>query len=210
MRTTLRHDEKILLTVREHWLVLLPPAIVAGIVMGIAVTASVYYPKYWWIATLIALLFVFNFIWKLLQRKTNIWVVTNLRVIDEYGVLSSHSVESPLDKINNVAYDQSLWGRLFGYGDVTLQTAAEMGATTYRFLADPKRLQTTVVNAQGDFRSDLIRQKSQSLADAIHGEKPAKAAADFETEMERLYKLKTQGILTEQEYNLRKQKLMDS
>lgn len=210
MRTTLRQDEKMLLTVREHWLILLMPLIILIITAAIAVTASHYYPKYWWIAAIIALLFIFNFIWKLLQRKTNIWVVTNLRVIDEYGVLSIHSIESPLDKINNVEYDQSLWGRLFGYGDVKLQTAAEMGETVYRFLANPKRLQTVIFNAQGDFNNSIMRQKSQSLADAIHEESTSRTAPTFETAMEQLYKLKTQGIITDEEYSLRKQKLMEN
>lgn len=208
MHTTLRDDEKQLLTVREHWLVLLPAGVIALVVVALAVFAAVRYPAYWWIPTIVALLFIFNFVWKVLERRTSVWIITNLRVIDEYGVLSSHSVESPLDKINNVEFDQSVWGRLFDYGSVTLQTAAEMGETVYRFLAHPKQVQSTIFNAQGNFRSDLIKQNAQGLADAIKGTASAAPGSDFASEMERLYKLKTQGILTESEYNQRKQKLM--
>jgi membrane protein YdbS with pleckstrin-like domain len=211
MHTTLRHDENKLLVVREHWLVLVPPAVIAVVVVAAAVAAAMRFSAYWWIPTIIALVFIFNFVWKILQRKTNIWVITNLRVIDEYGVISSHSVESPLDKINNVEFDQSIWGRLFDYGDVTLQTAAEMGETVYRFLVHPKQVQTTIFNAQGDFIKDLINQHARGLADAIQGTPPASSSTgDFESEMERLYKLKTQGILSEAEYNQRKQKLLNS
>ena len=210
MHTTLRHDEKQLMIVREHWLVLLLPALLAVAVPAAAVVAILHYPAYWWIPAAIALVFIFNFVWKILQRKTNIWVITNLRVIDEYGVMSSHSVESPLDKINNVEFDQSVWGRLFNYGDVTLQTAAEMGETVYRFLERPKQVQTTIFNAQGDFRKDLISQNAQELADAMRGHStPSSGTGDFESEMERLYHLKTQGVLSESEYNQRKQKLLD-
>jgi uncharacterized membrane protein YdbT with pleckstrin-like domain len=211
MHTSLRNDEKKLLTVRQHWLVLVLPGVIAVVVTAAAVAAAVYFPAYWWIAAIIAAIFIFNFVWMILQRKTNIWVITNLRVIDEYGVISSHSVESPLDKINNVQFDQSLWGRLFNYGDVTLQTAAEMGETVYRFLVHPKQVQTTIFNAQGDFRHDLAKENARGLADAIKGSSASPASqGDFSSEMERLYKLKTQGILSEAEYNQRKQKLLDS
>ena len=97
------------------------------------------------------------------------------------------------------------------YGDVTLQTAAEMGETVYRFLAHPKQVQTTIFNAQGDYRRDLVKENARCLADAIKGSSASPASpGDFSSEMERLYKLKTQGILSEAEYNQRKQKLLDS
>ena len=36
----------------------------------------------------------------------------NLRIIDEQGVFSISAKESPLEKINNVTYHQSLTGRM--------------------------------------------------------------------------------------------------
>src|SRR5688500_20155426 len=64
--------------------------------------------------------------------KVNIWVVTNYRVIDEAGLFSHFAKESPLEKINNVSYDQSLWGRILNFGHVEIQTAAEIGRASCR------------------------------------------------------------------------------
>ena len=45
----------------------------------------------------------------------DIWAVTNLRVIDEGGFFTRYAKESPLEKINNIEYEQSFWGRILGY-----------------------------------------------------------------------------------------------
>jgi uncharacterized membrane protein YdbT with pleckstrin-like domain len=63
-----------------------------------------------------------------------------------------YSKESPLDKINNVEYEQSFWGRIFGFGDVDIQTAAEMGETTYELIHHPKLLKDTITNAQEEYK----------------------------------------------------------
>jgi len=44
-----------------------------------------------------------------------------------------------------------------------------MGETVYRFLAHPKQVQTTIFNAQGDYRRDLVKENARCLADAIKG-----------------------------------------
>ena len=75
-----------------------------------------------------------------------------MRVVDESGYFSRHSKESPLDKINNVEYDQSIWGRIFGFGDVDIQTAAELGETTYELIHHPKLLKDTITHAQEEYK----------------------------------------------------------
>src|SRR5258705_420579 len=124
MRTSLKKEENILLITRQHWIKLVLPffvwLLIASISIWLLETTGL-------IITLIAALYPML---EWLSWKNNLWCVTNLRVVDESGFFSRYSKESPLDKINNVEYDQSIWGRLFGYGNVDIQTAAEMGETT--------------------------------------------------------------------------------
>lgn len=170
MRTQLREDEKVLLIVREHWLVLLGPVtLVLCTMVGVIYTWIKFQVPRLALYAMLTLLFLFviNLIGKLLDRKTNIWVVTSLRVLDESGVLSRHFVESPMEMINNVSYDQSFLGRLMDYGNVTIQTAAEMGATTYYFLAHPGLLQQTIFNAQGALKKSAVQSNADALAQAM-------------------------------------------
>jgi uncharacterized membrane protein YdbT with pleckstrin-like domain len=170
MRTELKPKEKLIIEFRLHWFVILKPVltfvffIVATL---IAFNFDVGTGKILLLMTIIPLLFL---IWKILDRRFNIWAVTTLRIIDESGVLSSNSTESPLDKINNISFHQSLMGRIFGYGDVQIQTAAEMGATTYAFIESPRLLKDTVTKYQENYRQLQTTEQAEKLANAIKHE----------------------------------------
>ena len=169
MRTELKKGEKKLLEIKKHWLVLARPflALVLFLVATIiSFDSSSEAGLGFLVVTLIIALY---FVYRIFERKVNIWAVTNLRVIDEYGVFSHNAKESPLDKINNISYRQPLIGRIFDYGNVQIQTAAEMGATMYRFVSSPKLLKNTVTKCQDEFRQTQITDQAQKLADAIKG-----------------------------------------
>ncbi len=53
-------------------------------------------------------------------RWTTEIAVTNLRVIYAQGFIERRSVEVHMDKIESVDVNQSVLGRLFNYGDVTI------------------------------------------------------------------------------------------
>jgi hypothetical protein len=154
--------------------------------------------------------------------------VTNFRVIDEAGLLNHYAKESPLDKINNVSYDQTLAGRLFNFGHVEIQTAAEAGATDYYNVNHPKRLKDTITAAQAEYKNwqysnQAIRMaevldarhgfaggtnatggRANAAAAGVHANAPAIAA-----ELEKLFELKMKGALSEEEYNRAKTRLLN-
>jgi len=171
MRTKLRTGEKKTLEIKKHWLVLVRPLLLSIIFLIATILLFTYSSEVGAEAGLVCLsitiIFAVYFIYVIFERKVNIWVVTNIRVVDEYGVFSHNAKESPLDKINNVSYQQSLIGRIFDYGNVRIQTAAEMGATTYRFVTSPKHLKDTITRCQDEFRQAQITDQAQKLAEAI-------------------------------------------
>jgi uncharacterized membrane protein YdbT with pleckstrin-like domain len=146
-----------------------------------------------------------------LNWKNNLWCVTNLRVVDESGFFSRYSKESPLDKINNVEYDQTIWGRIFGFGNVDIQTAAEMGETTYQMIHHPKLLKDTITHAQEEYKRMQISNQAKQLAEAIAAAKPALPSQHLiADELQKLFNLYQQGALTQEEYESRKNKLLNS
>ncbi len=88
------------------------------------------------------------FVYKYYDWVSNIWVVTNLRVVDEWGVFTRNSKESVLEKVNNVSYEQSIVGRMLNYGDVQIQTAAEKGDTINKYVTDPRMLKNKIIECQ--------------------------------------------------------------
>lgn len=209
MKTDLRANEKVVLTLRKHWLTLITPIFWTIILLVISLIASLSeseYGKYFLIVGGMSILWL---IFKIIDRKNNIWIVTNLRVIDEYGVFSVNSKESPLDKINNVSYRQPLIGRIFSYGNVQIQTAAEMGSTLHRMVEKPKLLKDTITKCQDEYRQGQIREQAENLARAVGGGQSI-TKTDISEALTKLHNLKERGIITEDEFNKGKTIILDS
>ncbi|HEX2137585.1 MAG TPA: PH domain-containing protein [Microvirga sp.] len=62
--------------------------------------------------------------------------VTDRRVIYKTGLIRRHSTEITIDKIESVDVDQSILGRMFGYGTLTIRGTGE-AVEPLRDIADP-------------------------------------------------------------------------
>ncbi len=208
MRTALKKDEKILLITRQHWLKLVLP-IFAWLLLTILLIL--------WLrdnttGIIIILLTALYPLYEYINWRHNLWAVTNLRVIDETGFFTRYSKESPLDKINNVEYDQSIWGRLFGFGNIDIQTAAEMGETKYDLIYRPKILKDTITHAQEEYKKIQISNQATQLAEAIARTNPVAQPSQqmVADELDKLFALLQKGAITQEEYVAQKGKLMGS
>lgn len=211
MRTPLQKGEKILLITYSSWTSLVVPFLIA--LLGVVGSYYIgFVNHYGWIAAVLGICY---FLLRYYGWKVNIWVVTNSRVIDEAGLLSHYAKESPLDKINNVSYDQTVAGRLFNYGHVEIQTAAEVGATDYYNVNHPKRLKDTITAAQSDYKSTQFTTQAQQMAAAMDARSAGPAghipanAPQVATELEKLFDLKMKGALSDDEYNRAKARLLN-
>ena len=203
MHTSLKNNENILLITRQHWIKLVLPFFVW---LVIAVFSIWLLQTTGLIITLVAALYPMI---EWLVWKNNLWCVTNLRVVDESGFFSRYSKESPIDKINNVEYDQSIFGRLLGYGNVDIQTAAEMGETTYELIHHPKLLKDTITHAQEEYKKSAIKNQATQLAQAIAASS-APTQQMIADELHKLYDLLQRGAITQDEYVQQKNKLLKS
>src|ERR1700734_3060388 len=180
MRTPLQKSEKVLLITYSSWTALVLPLLVALALVVIGIVIVLRVPSVWgWLVSVAGVVY-----WLLRYSvwRVNIWVVTNFRVIDEAGLLTHYAKESPLDKINNVSYDQTVGGRLFNFGHVEIQTAAEAGATDYYNVNHPKRLKDTITAAQAEYKNWQFGYQAAQMAAAINMRTDAptgnRAAAD--------------------------------
>ena len=56
----------------------------------------------------------------LIRYKTTELAITNKRVIAKFGLISRHTVELNMSKIESVRVEQGILGRLFDYGSLTV------------------------------------------------------------------------------------------
>ncbi len=207
MRTALKKDEKLLIIIRQHWVKLVLPFLVWLLISILMI---------WWlhngIALLVVLLTAIYPAIEYINWKYNLWAVTNMRVVDESGFFTRYSKESPLDKINNVEYDQPILGRILGYGNVDIQTAAEMGETKYQLIHHPKLLKDTITHAQEEYKKLQISSQAAQLAQAIAKNNLGAAPTQqmVADELHKLFELLQKGAITQEEYTAQKNKLLGS
>jgi hypothetical protein len=94
------------------------------------------------------------------------WLITTRRVIRAEGVLNKSMADSNLEKINDARLDQSIFGRVFGFGTLDILTAAEEinGATVADFpmIADPIDFKRAMLDQKEMLeRPDLARPRVQ-------------------------------------------------
>jgi uncharacterized membrane protein YdbT with pleckstrin-like domain len=208
MRTKLKNEEKLLVILRQHWLKLVLPFL-AWLLLTILFFIFLNGDNTR-IALILALVTAIYPAYLYLEWKYNLWAVTNMRVVDESGFFSRYSKESPLDKINNVECTQTVWGRMLGYGDVEIQTAAELGDSKYTMISDPKLLKDTITHAQEEYKARQVKNQAQQLANAIKQSMPAPSTNHFSVsdEIEKLFQLLQKGAITQEEYIVQKNKLL--
>lgn len=102
----------------------------------IAGESVVYETRLHWI-TFFTLKAVFTlFISPLIDRLTSEFAITNKRVIIKIGLISRHVLEMNLSKVESINVDQTVLGRMLGFGSITV---VGTGGTRELFhnIADP-------------------------------------------------------------------------
>jgi len=130
----------------------------------------------------------------LVRLRSNEYILTTHRLIEQYGILAKRSVDSYLSKINNVEHSQTLWGRLFHYGDVVVDTASKDGVTRFPRVARPVEFKRAILAA----------------CEAYRGAGPAAVAA-APSGAERVRQLKAlldDGLISAEEYEAKRKQLV--
>jgi len=85
------------------------------------------------------------------------YLVTNRRVLKVEGVLKKRSADSSLEKINDAVLEQSVFGRMLGYGDLDILTANEQSVDRYRMLAEAQTFKRTMLEEKHKLEQDVFQ-----------------------------------------------------
>jgi uncharacterized membrane protein YdbT with pleckstrin-like domain len=139
LQQVLQPGESVRFRTNVHWFVYLPA--IAALMIGLALGGWYYWnDQYSLVLLLGALVFgtagVLLAIAAWLKRFGTEIAVTDRRVIYKTGLIRRHTTEINMDKIESVDVDQSVLGRMFGYGTVTIRGTGE-AVEPLRDIADP-------------------------------------------------------------------------
>jgi uncharacterized membrane protein YdbT with pleckstrin-like domain len=149
--------------------------------------------------TALALAAVFGVVlgWNEFVRRSHEYVLTSRRVIQQMGILTRRSVDSWLDKINNIEHRQTLWGRILGFGDVEVETASEQGIIRFASVSRPLELKNAIVSAMEQYRASS---RSPLVAPA-----PGPSGAERMRQLRALY---DDGLISLEEYESKRRQLL--
>lgn len=200
----LSESEKVNLVVRRHWFILsrsiMLEITLILIIFAATITASISLSSTSWLPIIIlvgALLLIFPIITG--TRDILIWanhqfIITNRRVMQITGVINKNVIDSSLEKVNDVKMAQSVFGRIFDYGDIEILTASELGVNLFRQIDNPILFKTAMLNAKAALEN------SQAVVVESKPSIPSMIA--------QLAELRKQEVITEEEFQDKKANLL--
>jgi uncharacterized membrane protein YdbT with pleckstrin-like domain len=137
----LADDEEIVEHLHPHWITLVPAVAAFILVCGLAGVAIAFLPSadthhaaHQYLLLAILVLAVLLILWLVLapviRWRSIHYVVTTHRVLIRRGVLNHVGRDITLARINDVAYQQTIWDRIVRAGSLTIESAGEHGQET--------------------------------------------------------------------------------
>ncbi|MFT5268161.1 MAG: putative membrane protein YdbT with pleckstrin-like domain [Acidimicrobiales bacterium] len=205
----LNNNEEVLLDVRPHWWFITPQ--VALVVLGLlvlAVAAALGAPAILlYILGAGVLAALLNLAWQYLNWTGVNFVVTTDRLIFRSGVFSKAGIEIPLERINTVFFNTTLFERAIGSGDLSVESAGEGGQQNFDNVRKPQLIQQEIYRAMEINKTQEFSAMAQAHAAAAGV--GAERALSVPEQIEQLDQLRLRGVITEAEFQTKKSDLLD-
>lgn len=91
--------------------------------------------------------------------------ITNKRVVGKVGIFNTKALDAPLNKIQNVSVSSNLFGKIFNYGTVVVNTAA--GQFAYVAVKNIDQFKGTLMAQIDQAEEDKIKEQAQQMANAM-------------------------------------------
>ena len=195
-RKLLNEGEDIVLDLHPHWWYFVKPVVV--LVVGIVGAVALRDVDAARIAFLVVI--VVSAVWLAVVyakwSTTNV-VVTTDRLIHRVGVLGKQGKEIPLERVNDIAVSQTLFERLIGSGDVTIESGGERGQQIFTDIPKPFLVQNVIY-------TEMERAGARDAARASGSRE-----LSIPEQLEKLDELRQRGVITQAEFEAKKAQLLD-
>lgn len=195
-RRLLSSDESILREFRPHWRMLFIPAFwtVLGLVLLVPIWSTTDGTAGWVLTALTFGLWLYLGLWGFVKWWFTHYVLTNERLITRSGVFTRSGIEIPLESINDIRFSQNLLERMLKSGDLVIESAGEMGQSRFSDIPHPEDFQSLVYTVREERKAEL---------------QGGGAELDATRKLERLARLHKEGALTDEEFEAKKQDLLE-
>ena len=146
-------DERIIFRTHPHWLVLAMPEVCVGILTVLLIK---YLPillqdvdpaLVWKIHLTLEGALAFAAVVIFLGWLFINYYLTNLRLIDKRGIIGRRIMSIPLERVQDVKCQFGIWGRIFGFGDLEIESAGTYGKIVFDFIPSPRKFKRKIIKA---------------------------------------------------------------
>jgi uncharacterized membrane protein YdbT with pleckstrin-like domain len=195
----LNDDESLILDLHPHWWYYAPALLSTAFVCILGLTVLTNFDG-WQQVTLgsisLASIVVAGgwLVVQVVKWRTTYFVLTSHRVIYREGVVARNGVEIPLERVNNVNFNQTIFERFIGVGDILIESGGKDGQQKFSDIARPMAVQNEIHQALQGYREGTFR--------------AAPSRFDVADQLERLEALRERGALTDAEFEMQKRRLL--
>ena len=195
----LHPDEEVLVDVHPHWRFLVKPLLAVLVLAAVLVVAgpvlAVSVPVIIGVGALAGLA-VLWFLVRWLRWSNEHFVVTSERLIHRKGVVAKSGMEVPLERVNNISFNQTAMERMMGSGDLMIESGGESGQQHFRDIPRPGQVQQKIYAAM------------EALEDANADRMGGRGLTPVE-QLEKLHELAERGVISTEEYEAKRARLLE-
>jgi len=193
----LNDGEEVIADLNPHWSTLARPAVAVVVALVLAIVATLVNQV---LALVMTAVFVGCVAWlgvRIAQRNTTDFVITTDRLVYRAGVLAKRGKEIPLDRVNDIAFSQTIFERMIGTGDLSIESAGAQSRETFADIPRPSLVQ-----------NEIYRQME------IHAGRRAERSSGFREisipeQLDKLDGLRQRGVISQAEFDVKKRQLLD-
>jgi len=197
----LTEGEDIVREFRPHWRMLVIP-LGWTFLLGAAVVLTWIYPPDqnwfdWGVTGIAGVAWLILGLYPLIAWFFTLYVLTNERLIRRSGVLARHGLEIPLEQVNDVTFTQTILERILRSGDLLIESAGTQGQSKFSNIPEPEEFHSLLYKVRED--------RSIALQGAGRGQPQGN---DSVSRLERLARLEREGMISREEYEEQKKKIL--
>lgn len=150
-----------------------------------------------WAAVVLPILSLLWFVWTFIKWRTTNFVVTTDRLIYREGVVAKKGKEIPLERINDISFNQTVFERMIGAGDLLIESGGEQGQQRFSDIKKPFEVQNLIYKS--------IEQSKARDMDRMAGRREL----SMPEQIEKLDELRQKGVITQADFDAKKSQLLD-
>jgi len=197
-RRLLNEGEDVVAELHPHWWVFAKPAVTVLLLFILAVVAQNVVNST--AGMVVAALGLAALLWlgaRYLQWATTVFVITTDRLILRSGVLAKSGKEIPLERVNDIAVNQTFFERIIGSGDVTIESGGERGQQVFTDIPKPFLVQNVIYTEMERSAARDARRASGTRELSIP------------EQLEKLDELRQRGVISQAEFDAKKTQLLE-